>query len=81
VHLEGKDASKFESFRARMANEQKEYLKVLRSKAFADPTRYTSCHQLAAQQIEVSLHQRAHAFDLHRQRINSLPTLHSKLAS
>ena len=53
VHLEGKDAAKFESLRARMANEQQDYLKVLRTKAFADHARYTSCHALAAQQIEV----------------------------
>ncbi len=53
VHLEGKDAGKFESLKARMANEQREYLKQLRSKAFADRHRYTSCHPEAAHQIEV----------------------------
>ncbi len=53
VHLEGKDAGKFESLKARMANEQQEYLKQLRSKAFVDRHRYTSCHPEAAHQIEV----------------------------
>ena len=53
VHLEGKDAGKFESLKARMANEQREYLKQLRSKAFVDRYRYTSCHPQATHQIEV----------------------------
>ena len=53
VHLEGKDAGKFESLKARMGNEQREYLKQLRSKAFTDRRRYTSCHPEAAHQIEV----------------------------
>jgi len=51
--LEGKDAGKFESLKARMANEQQEYLKQLRSKAFVDRHRYTSCYPEAAHQIEV----------------------------
>ncbi|DBA66882.1 TPA: hypothetical protein ACH3X2_002010 [Trebouxia sp. C0005] len=55
VHLEGKDAGKFESLQARMANEQQEYLKRLRSKAFTDRQRYTSCHPEAAHQIEAEL--------------------------
>jgi len=53
VRLEGKDAGKFESLKARMENEQREYLKQLRSKAFADRHRYTSCHPEAAHQIQV----------------------------
>jgi len=55
VRLEGKDAGKFESLKARMGNEQREYLKQLRSKAFADRHRYTSCHPEAAHQIQVTL--------------------------
>lgn len=53
VHLEGKDAGKFESLKARMGNEQREYLKQLRSKAFADRHRYTYCYPEAAHQIQV----------------------------
>ena len=37
-----------------MQNEQQEYLKKLRSKAFADHSRYTGCHEQAAEQIEVA---------------------------
>ncbi|KAL0044760.1 hypothetical protein WJX82_008644 [Trebouxia sp. C0006] len=55
VRLEGKDAGKFESLKARMENEQREYLKQLRSKAFADRHRYTSCHPEAAHQIQAEL--------------------------
>ncbi|KAL0032885.1 hypothetical protein WJX77_004910 [Trebouxia sp. C0004] len=55
VHLEGKDAGRFDSLKARMAIEQREYLKQLRLKAFVDPHRYTSCHPEAAHQIEAEL--------------------------
>ena len=52
-NLQDKDKAKYDSLKARMQNEQKEFLRQLRSKAFADHTRYTGCHKQAADQIEV----------------------------
>lgn len=51
--LQDKDKGKYVSLKAQMQNEQQEFLRVLRSKAFADPTRYPGCHEQAAYQIEV----------------------------
>lgn len=48
-----KDKAKYESLKARMQNEQHDFLKKLRSKALSDPTRYTGCHDDAVHQIEV----------------------------
>lgn len=53
--LQDKDKAKYESLKARMQNEQQEFLRVLRSKAFADPSRYKGCHEQAAYQIEVTV--------------------------
>ena len=52
--LQDKDKAEYDSLKARMQNEQQEFLRSLRSKAFADYTRYTGCHKQAAQQIEVA---------------------------
>ena len=52
--LQDKDKAKYDSLKARMQSEQQEFLRKLRSKAFADHTRYTGCHKQAADQIEVS---------------------------
>ena len=52
--LQDKDKAKYDSLKARMQNEQQEFLRKLRSKAFADHTRYTGCHKQAADQIEVA---------------------------
>ena len=51
--LLGRDKAKYDSLKARMHNEQQDFLKKLRFKAHADPTRYTGCHAQAAHQIEV----------------------------
>ena len=53
VQVEGKDAAKLESLKARLAKEQREYLNMLKSKAFSDRSRYTFCYAAAAKQIEV----------------------------
>ena len=52
--LQDKDKAKYDSLKARMQSEQQEFLRKLRSKAFADHSRYTGCHKQAADQIEVS---------------------------
>lgn len=52
--LQDKDKAKYDSLKARMQNEQQEFLRKLRSKAFSDHTRYTGCHKQAADQIEVA---------------------------
>lgn len=56
VQLEGQDAAKLASLKARLAQEQAEYARQLRSRAFSDRSRYTFCDPAAGKHIAVGLH-------------------------
>ena len=53
MQLEGQDAAKYASLSERLALEQQEYLRQLKSKAFSDRQRYTHYSEEASQQVEV----------------------------
>ena len=54
VQLEGQEANKYAGLQQRLAAEQQEYLRQLRSKAFSDHQRYSHYSPEASQLVEVA---------------------------